>query len=230
MASERRTAGRRGMISEGTACTWFATTSIHPTSGCPSGSGMSGGMKASGDAAAAMFEHASVMTSEITMIADRQAVRNIGTVIEKYGAAVPGRSPRAETPAEAGVDANWNSRIEGKPDSPYDTGWRRQYDEARVGYEQRAPNAPGVVIGNVNQSRIDRHNLDQAGVDNHTLLGGGNQHVRLLCLQPHGLDRVHDVSGLVVIGVAELRSPSGVLCQVVESRGKLGEALNGRIP
>ena len=159
-------------------------------------------MKASGDAAATMFEHASVVTAKITVIDDRHAVRNVGAVIEEHGASAPRRRPRAETPPEAGIDTNRNSRIEGKAGSPHDTGRRGQHNKARVGDKQRPPDVPGVVIRNANHNRIDRYNLDHAGVYNHTLLRGRNQHLGLLCLEPHGLDCIHDVSGLVVIGVA----------------------------
>jgi hypothetical protein len=51
-----------------------------------------------------------------------------------------------------------------------------------------------------------------------------------LRLQPHGLDRVHHVSGLVVIGVAELRRPGGVFREIIEDGGKLREAFDGRVP
>src|ERR1700683_1542518 len=107
------------------------TASVRPTSGCPSGSGMSGGMKASGDAAATMLEYASVVTAKITVIDDRHAVRNVGAVIEEHRAPAPGRRPRAETPAEAGIDTNRNSRVKGKAGSPHDTGRRGQHNEAR---------------------------------------------------------------------------------------------------
>jgi len=52
----------------------------------------------------------------------------------------------------------------------------------------------------------------------------------LLRLQPHGLDGVHDVSGLVVIGVNELRRPSAVFRQIVEDGRKLDETFDGRVP
>jgi hypothetical protein len=52
----------------------------------------------------------------------------------------------------------------------------------------------------------------------------------LLRLQPHGLHRVHHVSGLVVIGVAELRRPGGVFREIVEGGGKRRETFDGRIP
>jgi len=133
---------------------------------------MSGGMKASWDAAATMFERAPVVTAKITMIDDRHAVRNVSAVVKKHGPAIPGRRPRAETPAEASVDPNRDSRIEGKSGSPHDAGRRRRHNKARVGDKQRSPNAPRIVVGNVNYSRINRHNLDQAGFYNHTLLRG----------------------------------------------------------
>jgi hypothetical protein len=72
--------------------------------------------------------------------------------------------------------------------------------------------------------------LDHTGVDNHTLLRSRNQRVRLLRLQPHGLDSVHDVSGLVVIGIAQLRRPGGVFRKIVKHGGKRCEAFNGRVP
>src|SRR5580700_8660316 len=113
------------------------TASVRPTGGCPSGSGMSGSMKTSGDAAATMFEHASVVSAKIAVIDDRHAVRDVGAVIEEHRASAPGWRPCAETPPEAGVDTNRNSRVKGKAGSPNDTGRRGQHNEARIGDKQR---------------------------------------------------------------------------------------------
>jgi hypothetical protein len=135
---------------------------------------MSGSMKTSGDAAATMFEHASVVSAKIAVIDDRHAVRDVGAVIEEHRASAPGWRPCAETPPEAGVDTNRNSRVKGKAGSPNDTGRRGQHNEARIGDKQRPPDLPRVVIRNANHDRIDRHNLDHAGVYHHTLLRGRN--------------------------------------------------------
>ncbi|HET6327351.1 MAG TPA: hypothetical protein VFG04_21900 [Planctomycetaceae bacterium] len=159
-------------------------------------------MKASRDAATAMLERASVVTAKRTMVDHGQAVRNVSAVIEKYGPTPPSWRPRRETPAEAGIEINQDSRCEGQPDVHHDAGRRRQDNKARVGNKHRAPKAPGVVIGNVNDSRIHGHNVDDAGVHHYTLLRCGDESVRLLRLQPHGLNRIHDVTGLVVIGIA----------------------------
>jgi hypothetical protein len=107
-----------------------------------------------------------------------------------------------ETPSEAAKDPKSDSHSEANSESQREAERRDHSIKARVGVKQPAPDAPGVVIGNVDQSRIDRHNSDRAGVYNHALLRGRNQHVRLLGLQPHGLHSVHHVSGLVVISVA----------------------------
>jgi hypothetical protein len=161
------------------------------------------------------------MSTKIAVVEDRRAVRNVSVVIKKHGPAVPRRRPRAETPAEVSKDPNRDSWVEGKSNSPHDAGWRGQHNKARVGDEQRPPDSPGIVIGNENHSRIHRHNTDHAGFYYHPLLRGRHQHVRLLRLQPHSLDSIHDVSGLVVIGVAELRRPGAVFREVVENGGKL---------
>ncbi|HLM82888.1 MAG TPA: hypothetical protein VK302_19980, partial [Terriglobales bacterium] len=187
-------------------------------------------MKASWDAATTMIERAPVVIAKMTMIVDRHAVRNVSVATKHHCSAVPGRRPRAETPAEARIDPNRDSRVEAKSDSHHVARWRRQRNPARVGDNESSPDAPGIVIGNVNHRRIDRHNIDHAGIDNHLLFVRRNQHVRLLRLQPHGLDSVHDVSGLVVIGVAELRRPGAVLREIIEDGGKRGEALDGRVP
>src|SRR5208282_5050351 len=191
---------------------------------------MSVGMKTSWDAATTMFECAPVVLTKMPMIVDRPAVRNIIVATKHHGPATPGRRPRAETPAEASKDPNRDGREEAKSDSHHDAGRRWQHNKARVGDNEPSPDAPGIVIGNVNHRRIDRHNIDHAGIDNHLLLRRRNQHVRLLRLQPHGLDSVHDVSGLVVIGVAELRRPGAVLREIIEDGGKRREALDGRVP
>jgi hypothetical protein len=54
--------------------------------------------------------------------------------------------------------------------------------------------------------------------------------VPVLCLEPERLHRVHHVFRLVVIGVAQLRRPSGVLGQIVEEVGKRRQAFDGRVP
>jgi hypothetical protein len=51
-----------------------------------------------------------------------------------------------------------------------------------------------------------------------------------LRLQPHGLHSILDVSGLVEIGVAQLRRPGRVLSQIIEDRRKLDESFDGWIP
>jgi hypothetical protein len=191
---------------------------------------MSVAMKASWDAATTMIERAPVVTAKIPMIVDRHAVRNVSVAAKHHGPAVPRRRPRAETPAEARIGPNRDSRGEANSGSPHDAGRRRQLNKARIGDKQSSPDAPRIVIGNVNHSRIDRHNIDHAGIYNHTLLRIRNQHVRLLRLQPHGLDSVHDVSGLVVIGVAQLRRPGAVLGEIIEGGGKCREALDGWVP
>jgi hypothetical protein len=44
------------------------------------------------------------------------------------------------------------------------------------------------------------------------------------------LDSIHDVSGLVVISIAQLRRPGVVLRQSVKFRGELYETFDGRVP
>jgi hypothetical protein len=51
-----------------------------------------------------------------------------------------------------------------------------------------------------------------------------------LRLEPHGLDGVLDIARLIVIGIAELGSPSRVPGQIIEHRRKLNQRLDGWIP
>jgi hypothetical protein len=163
---------------------------------------MGGGMKASWDAGTAMFECAGFMSAKIAMIDDRRAVRNVCSPAKKHAATTPARAPRMETPSKAAKDPKSDSHSEANSESQREADRRHHCIKPRVGDKQPAPDAPRVVIGNVNQSRIHRHNIDRAGVYNHALLWRRNQHVRLLRLRAHGLHSVHDVSGLVVVGVA----------------------------
>lgn len=168
----------------------------------PSGAAVSAGAIASGNATTAVLKDAAIATAEVTVVDDRHAIRNVGIAAEEHGPTVPGRSPGAETPVDASVNADRNGRIEGKPDGRDDAGWRRQHDEPGVRDKQRPPNAPRVVVGHVNDGRINRHDGDHALFNDDALLGRGHQRVRLLRLQAHRLDRVHHVARLVVVGVA----------------------------
>jgi hypothetical protein len=129
-----------------------------------------------------MIERAPVVTAKMTMIVDRHTIRNVSVATEHHAPAPPAASPRAETPAEAGIDPKRDARVEAKSHSHHETGRRRQHDKARVGDNEPWPEGPRIVIGNVNHSRIDRHNRDHAGVYNHALLRRRNQRVRLLRL------------------------------------------------
>jgi len=128
------------------------------------------------------------------------------------------------------VGPNRDSREEAKSDSHHEAGRRRQQSIARIGDKRRPPEPPRIVIGNVNHSRINRNDADHAGIYHHALLRSVNQGLRLLCLQAHGLHSVHHVSGLVVIGVAELRRPGGVFREIVEGGRKGRETFDSRVP
>jgi hypothetical protein len=82
-----------------------------------------------------MIERAPVVTAKITVIADRHAVRNVSVATEHHGPTIPGWRPCAETPAEASVDPNRDSWVEGKYDSPHDAGRGRQHNKAGIGDE-----------------------------------------------------------------------------------------------
>jgi hypothetical protein len=187
-------------------------------------------MEASGDAASTVFERAAVMPAKVTVIAYGHAVRDVSVAAEKHGSTVPGRRPRAEAPAKPGIDPDRDSRIEAQPYSPHHACGRRQNDEARIGNKQRAPDGPWIVIRNKNHGRVNRHDLDQAGFYHDALLRRRHQYLRILRLQPHRLNGVHDVAGLVVIGVAKLRRPGAVFRQIVERGGEFDKTLNGRVP
>ena len=191
---------------------------------------MSAGTESSRNAAAAVLEYSPVMAAKIAMIEYGDAAGNVGAVIEKYRATIPGRRPCIKAPTVSRVDSDRDSHGEGKPISHHDAGWRRENNKAGIGGKQSSPNLPWVVVRDVNYSRSNRHDLDQAGFNNHALLRRRNQHIRLLRLQPHSLDSIHHVARLVVIGVTELRRPSGVLPQIVEDGGKFDKTFDGWIP
>jgi hypothetical protein len=191
---------------------------------------MSGGMEASWHAATTMLKRAPVVTAKTAVVDHRRAARDVSVAAEKHATAAPARAPGAKAPAEAAKDPNSDSHAEGKSETHSDAD-RVYRNKTRVGSKQPAPDRPRIVIGNVNQSRIDRYNSDHAGVcNNHTLLRRRNQYLRLLRLQSHSLDGVHHVSRLVVIGVAQLRRPGGVLREIIKHRRKLCEALDRRVP
>ena len=117
-----------------------------------------------------MFEHAAVVTSKVAVIVDRHAVRIVSAVIIKHEPAVPVRSPRAVTPAVVSKEPNRDSHGEANSESQHQTTRGRQHIIARVGDKGRPPDSPRIVIGNVNESRIDRGNHDRAIVDIYSLL------------------------------------------------------------
>jgi hypothetical protein len=188
------------------------------------------GMKAPWNAAATVLKHTAVVAPEITMVVNRHAPREVGAVIEKDGPASPARRPRTETPPPAAKHSDRDSGSESKSYSQHDAGRRRQQNVAGIGAKHRPPDGPGIVVGNVNHGRIDRENLNHAALCNHALLRRRHQPIILLRLQPHGLDSVHSVAWLVVIGVTELGRPSRISRQIIEDGGKCCEAFDGRVP
>jgi len=164
------------------------------------------------------------------MVVDCHAVGDVGVATVKNGPAAPARPPRVEAPTEATKNPDADSNAERQSNSQHDAHGRCYHHKARVGGKQPAPDGPRIVIGDVNHSRIHGHNCDQAGVNNYTLLRRRYQPVRLLRLQPHGLDSVHDVSRLVVVGIAQLRCPRGILRQVIQNGRKRREAFDSRVP
>jgi hypothetical protein len=149
-----------------------------------------------------MFKHTAIVAAKMAVIVDRLAVGVISAVIVEHHAAAPVRRPSAPAPTVVTIKPDRDSYREADSEPQHDAGRRREHIIARVRREQRSPHAPRIVVGNVDQSRIHRHNQDLAVVDIHALLRGGYQRARLLRLETHGLHCVHDVAGLIVISVA----------------------------
>ena len=177
-----------------------------------------------------MVESAAVVSAEVAVIGDGHAVGDVCVAAKHHRAPIPRGSPGAEAPSEAGVYADGHAGIKRNSTRPHNTHWRRHNYKARIGNEQPCPNFPGVVIRNVDNGRIDRHDLDETGFDHHALLHRRHQHIRLLRLQPHGLDRIHHVARLVVVSVAELGRPGGVLRQFIQFSRELDQTLHCGIP
>ena len=177
-----------------------------------------------------MSERAAVVSAKMAGTRHGSATRNVIGAAQGYAAADKVSSPPAEAPAEAPKGAQRDSHAEADSDSHHDADRNWRHHERRVGDEHPTPNGPGIVNRNGNHQRVDRGNQDRTFLDHHGLLGRRHQDFRRLRLEPQGLDSIHDVFRLVVIGVAKLRRPTGVLGQILEDRGKLAEAFDGRIP
>ena len=191
---------------------------------------VSASVEASGDAMASVFERMRVMTAKMTVVDYCPAVRNIVAPTEGHAAAHEVRAPRVEAPAEAAKDPQPDSHAEANTDADHHADRDRCDEKARVGDHQRSVDHPGIVIRDGHQKRIDRRDCDNAAFHHHRLLRRGHQDVPFLRRETVGLDRIHHVFRLVVIGVAELRRPWGVLRKIIQDRGKRRETLQGRVP
>ena len=187
-------------------------------------------MEASWDAVTAMGKRAAVVSAKMAGTRHRSATRNIRGATIGHAAAHIVNSPPAEAPAEAAIDPQADCHTEADSDSHYHSYRNRRHNKAGVGDKQSAPQGPGIIDGNGNEKRIDRLNHDRAFLDNDRLLRRRHQHSRRLRLEPQGLDRVHDVFRLIVVGVAQLRFPARVLREILEDSGKLREAFDSRVP
>jgi hypothetical protein len=123
-----------------------------------------------------------------------------------------------------------NSYGESNAKSQHQAGRRRQHIESGIGDEQRSPHPPGIVIRNVDQRGIYRGDQDLAVFRIYALLRSRGQTAGLLRLKSHGLDRVHEIAGLVVVRVTELLRPGIIARHVVEHGGKRGQRFDAGIP
>jgi hypothetical protein len=166
----------------------------------------------------------------MAMTHHRDATRNVSGSTQGNATADKVNSPSAEAPAEAAEGAQADCHAEADSDSHHYTDRDRRHHKTGVGDKQSAPQGPRVIDWNGNQKGVDRRNHDRTLLNDDPLLWGRHQHFRRLRLETQGLDGVHDVFRLVVIGVAQLRLPARVLREILEHGGKLTEAFNSRVP
>jgi hypothetical protein len=191
---------------------------------------MRNAMKAARDAFTSMSERAAVVSAKMAMTHHRRATRNIRGATQGHAAAHEVDSPPSEAPAEAAKRSQADGHAEADSNADDHADRNGRHHKSWVGDKQPTPDGPGIVNGNGNQKRIYRRNHDRALLDNYGLLGRRHQHFRRLRLGPQGLDGVHHVFRLVVVGIAELRRPAGVLGEILKNSGKLSESLDGRVP
>src|SRR3984885_3526811 len=164
------------------------------------------------NASAGMLEDAAVVAAKIAVIVHAGAARIVGGVIIEHGTAAPIGRPTVKTPSVVGKQPDGNAdRGKSKSETDRETHWRWTDVKARVGRNPaNAIDAPRIVVGHVHQGGIYRSDQDLAAVVIHTLLRRGTQIAGLLRLHTRGLDRVHHIAWLVVVGIAELGAPVGV--------------------
>ncbi len=149
-----------------------------------------------------------------------------GRVVVQHCSPVPVTVPSVPSPGAAHQRANANSCAEA--------------NRVRGGYVARGVPGPrvrravddgGVVFRHVDDLRVRRHDVDQPRTRfRHRELGRGFQRARCLGLRPQRLHSLHHVRRLIVIGLAERRSPAQVLRHVVEDGWKRGQRLHARVP
>jgi hypothetical protein len=110
-------------------------------------------MKAPGDAAAFMFEHAAVVTSTMAVIIDRQTAPIVSAVIREHDPAAPTRSSCPVAPAVVSKEPDRDSHGEANSESHHQAG-RGRHHIAKVGGKGRPPEAPGIVIGNLTRAGL----------------------------------------------------------------------------
>ena len=102
--------------------------------------------------------------------------------------------------------------------------------EAGIGIDRLAVDGPRIVLGNVDDLRGGRRDLDVALVLDDFLLRSGLEVAGLLGAIAHDLDGLHYVLRLVVVGVAEVGGPLQVLRHLVEDLGEGGEGFDAGVP
>ena len=136
-----------------------------------------------------------------------------------------------ESPAHSDESAQPDSHTEADSGSNHHAHRNRRQHESRISDHQRPEHKPRVVIWHCDENRIHRRDDDRAGGRYyHGLLRRRDQNVRLVSLVAQGLDRVHHVVRLVVIRIAELRRPTGVLREIGEHIGERRQRLHRGVP
>src|SRR5579862_305058 len=136
-------------------------------------------------------------------VIERVAVKGIGAATIEKATVIPVNSPAVPSPAKSEKRADAESDAErnvGSSDSPPWIKPRPQADGIAI-HQGR------IVFGHVYDIRSGGSDVDIAALIAHRLLRRASQIACLLRFLPHELDRAHHVGLLVVIRVAEFRSP-----------------------
>ncbi len=217
-------ASKGAYVSSGSATTpkvWSATsrageaaqTAVAAGKGCTSG-------------AAAKAAPETTMKISVAVVKG-MAMKNVGMAAVDQAVVEPIKTPSRPSPAEAkeGSDAKSETERNVRTSNAEPPGIKpRPYGDGIT------INELGIVFRNVNDIGVGGRDVNVVPLIGHVLLWGALQISRLLRLVAHVLDGVHDVGGLVGVGIAKFGGPRKILIHVGEDAGELAQSFDAGIP